>query len=162
GLSFGAKTLSAPAPQPGLLGQQGPPLEYKFSKCFYYTQDDFQFVSVPVMTAYKITSNGQLGDIAQIAGEGVVEADKATAIFNAQFKEAGKYAVFLEFTPFVYDAVAINVQTPNQRLEFMPKRLMEAIQIRVTDKNGGTAKGVQIQFPGWSAEPDPYTVETDG
>jgi hypothetical protein len=162
GLSFGAKTLSAPAPQPGLLGQQGPPLEYKFSNCFYYTQDDFQFVSVPVMTAYKITDTGQLGDIAQIAGEGVVDAEKATAIFNAQFKEAGKYAVFLEFTPFVYDAVAINVQTPNQRLEFMPKRLMEAIQIRVTDKNGGTAKGVQIQFPGWSAEPDPYTVETDG
>ncbi|MCU1233312.1 MAG: hypothetical protein JWP63_1279 [Candidatus Solibacter sp.] len=159
--TFTTKTMeTAPMQTSGRLGQQGPPLDYKFGGCFAYTQDQFQYVSVPIMTAFAVV-DGALGGMVEIAADGSIEPDTAIAVFQAQFRGPGKYAVFLQYTPFVYDAQVVTITKATTTLQFQPRNNMNAIQIRVRGKDKKTAPGgVQLQFPGWSDEPDPYTQET--
>jgi hypothetical protein len=85
------------------------------------------------------------------------------AVVDMIFPDPGSYMVFIQYTPFVYDVQLVwIVNTPNARVLFSPKRNLAQLTLTVLDQGGRpVGADVEVDFPGWPADVDPYEMLTD-
>jgi hypothetical protein len=167
--SAGANVLQIPAPldpapSRALLrggGQLGD-FPYVFNGCTNgFTQADLEFSKGPVVTIWEYDGKNLHGPVQGIFGKAQIFPD-GSALAQVQFPKPGSYDVFLELTPFVFTAMVVWVKETAQVLTFPPPQSMEEVTIEVYGKDGKPAPAnVELTFPTYSPDLDPYTAVTD-
>jgi len=140
---------------------QQEPIKYQFNKCPGYTQDELQYGAKPILTAWGIVNQEWIGPI-PIQAAGDVQTN-SLAFYQIVFPLLNtEYAVVLEYTPFLYSLQRVKVTEPITELPFATVNNAPLVQIQVIAKNGAKAPAnVEVQFPSWSPEPDPWIELTD-
>ena len=71
--------------------------------------------------------------------------------------------VIIQYTPFVYDVALVRiVGGPAATVLLSPKRNMKQLTLTVVGRGGSPRRrNVEVNFPGWPADVDPYETLTD-
>ncbi|HZM85119.1 MAG TPA: hypothetical protein VFF31_01060 [Blastocatellia bacterium] len=159
------RNLTAPlaTSQSGSVITQLQGLEYIFPVCgSNFTQDELQYVNSPVVEAYVRSGEEFLGPVDVTITSANVEQN-GLAVVNMLFPYEGEFLVFLQYTPFVFDAAAVLIiGRPDARVIFSPKNNLAQLTITVVDEsNRPVVAEVEVNFPGWPYAVDPYETLTN-
>jgi len=139
-------------------------INYQFRGCNQYTQDELQYGGAPILTVYEWVDRkaGTLAGPIEVTATGTVKPD-SSAVMQITFPKSGDFALFLEYTPFVFSVTgALVFDTLTGTIFFNSFKNFPGVTIQVKDRNNHNAPaGVELNFPSWSPEPDPFVALTD-
>jgi hypothetical protein len=145
-----------------MLNEQLGENKYTFAGCSQgYTQDDLQFSKGPIFTVYEKVSDQYYGPIPVTFGKQTI-FQAGNAQKEITFPSTGTFEVYMELTPFVFVALDLTIDKVGQVVTFPPPANMKDVTIEVNTKNGKPAPAnVELSFPTYAPEIDPYTAITD-
>lgn len=144
---------------------------YKFRGCTGYTDDELAYFGGPYLQVFTPEFKGRALDWLEPTTN--YETDPTSWSINpslawvtagVRFTQAGQYVLIMEYTPFVYDVEYRNITSPTtETFLFVPYPVpLEDATIRVVDKDGKrVARDVEVQFPSWDPDLDPFDAVTD-
>jgi hypothetical protein len=138
-------------------------INYDFQVCgTNYTQDEFQYVTSPVIEAYRQVNGQFFGPIDVTIGDASVDRN-GLAVVNMTFPYQGDFLVFIQYTPFVFDAAGVTILSgAPAKIVFSPKNNMTTLVLTVLDQAGNRVpSNVEVNFPGWPFAVDPYETLTN-
>jgi hypothetical protein len=156
-------STAATTPQATSIITQLGEFNYVFPVCgANYTQDQLQYVSEPVVEAYLHKQEQFFGPVQVSITAATVDTD-GRAVINMVFPAPGEYAVFIQYTPFVFDVAGVLIlSSPGATVLLSPKRNLTQLTITVVDQNNNLAPAnVEVDFPGWPYAVDPYETLTN-
>jgi len=161
-IRFGSPT-AAGTPRTGSIVTQLQDFNYDFQVCgTNYTQDEFQYVTAPVVEAYRHENGQFFGPIDVTITDASVERN-GLAVVNMTFPYQGDFLVFIQYTPFVFDAAGVTILGSGPaKIVFSPKNNMTTLVLTVLDQAGNRVPGnVEVNFPSWPLAVDPYETLTN-
>ena len=154
---------TAAATPPGSAVTQLQDFNYDFQVCgTNYTQDEYQYVTSPVVEAY-LHQQGQFFGPIDVTITDVSVQRNGLAVVNMTFPFEGDFLVFIQYTPFVFDAAGVTIIGGlGARVIFSPKNNMTVLVLTVLDQAGNRVpSNVEVNFPGWPFAVDPYETLTN-
>jgi hypothetical protein len=138
-------------------------INYDFQVCgTSYTQDEFQYVNFPVVEAYLHQQGQFFGPIDVTIADASVDRN-GLAVVNMTFPYEGDFLVFIQYTPFVFDAAGVTILgSLGAKIVFSPKNNMSTLVLTVLDQAGNRVpSNVEVNFPGWPFAVDPFETLTN-
>lgn len=145
--------------------------EYNFRGCTGYTNDELAYFGGPYLQVFTPEFNGRAlswleptTNYETDPGSWVVSPSIAWVSANVRFTQAGQYVLIMEYTPFVYDVEYRNITSPQTiYFLFVPYAVpLQDATIQVVDKDGRAVPAdVEVQFPSWDPDVDPFDAATD-
>lgn len=137
-----------------------------------YTNDELGFFGGPYLQVFTPEFNGRelkwlepTSNFVTDPDSWIVSPNYGWVTAGVTLTQAGQYVIILEYTPFVYDVEYREITSPKtESIFFVPYPIpVKDTTIQVVGNNDQPVPaGVEVEFPGWDPDVDPYDAVTDG